>query len=68
MAVKTFQATTEHISMEEAGRILGVHRVTVRNYIMAGKLRGYRLGNRHIRVNAGEVYALLKPIATAVDH
>lgn len=43
---------------------------TVRRYIAAGHLTGYRLGPRLIRVDLDELDAFLRPIPTAAggDH
>jgi excisionase family DNA binding protein len=42
----------------------GVSEQTLRRYIAQGKITGYRLGPRMIRVDLDEVEALLKPIST----
>jgi len=43
----------------------GVSERTLRRYIAQGKITGYRLGPRMIRVDLDEVEALLEPIPTA---
>jgi excisionase family DNA binding protein len=43
----------------------GVSEKTLRRYIAQGKLTGYRLGPRLIRVDLDEVETLLRPIPTA---
>lgn len=40
---------------------------TIRRLISAGRLSGYRLGARMIRVDLVELEALLKPVPTAGD-
>ena len=52
-------------SIEKVAAYLDASPRTVRNYIAAGKLTGYRLpGNRLIRVDLNEVDAVLRPIPT----
>lgn len=53
------------ISLKSAAERLGVTEQSIRRYIAAGDLNGYRLGRRAIRVDAQEVHALLVPIPTA---
>ena len=53
-----------YVSMPEAALYLGCGERTIRRYIAAGRLRGYRLGNRVIRVDRNELDALLRPITT----
>ena len=52
-------------SLEQAARWLGVSVRTVRRYIAAGVLTGYRLGPRLLRVDAAEVVGLPRAIPTA---
>jgi excisionase family DNA binding protein len=51
-------------SLAEAAEYLGCNERTVRRYIAAGKLRGYRLGGL-LRVDLNEVDAAMAPIPTA---
>lgn len=46
----------EYVSMSEAG---------MRKFIAEGRITGYRLGRRAIRVDMREVEGLLQPIPTA---
>lgn len=43
----------------------GVSEKTLRRYIAEGKITGYRLGPRLIRVDLDEIEQLLKPIPAA---
>ena len=52
-------------TLEQAARWLGVSVRTVRRYIAAGVLTGYRLGPRLLRVDTAEVAGLLRAIPTA---
>jgi excisionase family DNA binding protein len=52
------------ISMFEAAERLGVSEKSVRRFIAAGRLTGYRIGPRLIRVDRDEVEALLQRIPT----
>ncbi len=48
-----------------AAEHVGCHSRTIRRYIAAGRLTGYRMGPRLIRVDLAELDALLRPIPTA---
>lgn len=51
-------------SIHTTAEYLGVSTKTVRRYIAAGRLTGYRLGNRLIRVDLDEADAMLRQIPT----
>jgi excisionase family DNA binding protein len=55
----------ELVSTLVASKHLGVSEKTVRRYISQGRLTGYRVGRRLIRIDLAELDALLKPIPTA---
>jgi len=48
----------------EAADYIGANPRTIRRYIASGRLTGYRVGPRLIRVDLNEVDALLRPIST----
>jgi excisionase family DNA binding protein len=50
------------ISLHEAGELLGVSEKTIRRYVAAGRITGYRLGPRLIRVDRNEVENQLRQI------
>ena len=52
----TTQQTAEHLAVDER---------TVRRYIAAGTITGYRLGQRLVRVDLDEVDRTLRVIPTA---
>ena len=54
----------EFISQEAAAKRWDVSVDTVRRLIAAGKIAGYRLNRRIIRVDLAEVDACFKPIPT----
>ena len=54
----------EYISPDEAAARWSVSRDTIRRLIAAGKVTGYRLNNRIIRVDVAEVDAAFRPIPT----
>lgn len=54
-------------SIENAADYIGVSTKTVRRYIAAGRVTGYRTGPRLIRVDLNELDAMLRPIPTAGD-
>ena len=51
-------------SIDTAASYMEVSTKTVRRYIAAGRLTGYRLGGRLLRVDLNEVDAMLRPIPT----
>ena len=51
-------------SINDAAEYAGVSTKTIRRYIAAGRLTGYRVGPRLIKINLAEVDALLRPIPT----
>lgn len=55
--------TPEHmISVAEAARRAGVHPRTMRRWVAEGKITGYRIGPRLLRVNPADVAHLLTPV------
>lgn len=52
-------------SIPGAAAYLGVSTKTVRRYIAAGRITGYRAGPKLIRVDLNELDALLQPVPTA---
>ncbi|GAB2667361.1 excisionase family DNA-binding protein [Barrientosiimonas humi] len=52
------------LTQAEAAEQLGVTDRTIRKFIATGRLTGYRLGARAVRVDAGELETLLSPIPT----
>jgi excisionase family DNA binding protein len=56
------------ISIATAAEYAGVTTKTIRRWIAAGRLRGYRAGPRLIRVRVDELDAMLRPIPTAGGH
>ncbi len=55
-------------SVPHAADYLGVSTKTIRRYIAAGRLVGYRAGPRLIRVDRAELDAMLRVIPTAGGH
>ncbi len=55
-------------SIEHAADYLGVSTKTIRRYIAAGRVVGYRTGPRLIRVDLNELDAMLRPIPTTGGH
>lgn len=52
------------VSPAAAADIAGVSVKSIRRYIAAGRITGYRVGPRMIRVNIAELQDLLSPIPT----
>ena len=55
-------------SIVTAADYASVSTKTIRRYIAAGRVTGYRTGPRLIRVDLNEVDAMLRPIPTAGGH
>jgi excisionase family DNA binding protein len=53
------------ITLAEGGQRLDLSEKTLRRYVAAGILTGYRVGPRALRLDAEEVAALARPIPTA---
>ena len=51
-------------SINAAAEYAGVSTRTIRRYVSAGRLTGYRFGPRLIKINLAEVDVLLSPIPT----
>jgi excisionase family DNA binding protein len=51
-------------SINDAAEYAGVSTKTIRRYVSAGRLTGYRFGPRLIKINLAEVDVLLKPVPT----
>lgn len=43
------------ITIDEAAQRIGVHPNTIRNWLKAGNLKGYRIGPRFIRIDETEL-------------
>ncbi len=53
------------VSIPHAARYVGVADKTIRRWIAAGRITGYRAGPKLIRVDLDELDAMLRPIPTA---
>lgn len=62
MAAATTRAQRRHPGLIEAAEMAGVHKATMRRWIIEGRVRGYRVGPRLIKVDIDDLEALLKPI------
>lgn len=59
------EPTQRHIaSISDAAKYAGVSTKTIRRYVSAGRLTGYRFGPRLVKINLTEVDALLRPVPT----
>ena len=56
------------LSLEEVAEMTGLCGRTIRRRITDGTLRGYRVGPRIIRVHAGDVANLFRPMPTDVQY
>lgn len=59
------QRTRKLITITEAADHCRVNPKTIRRWIIAGRLTGYRAGPRLVRVDQHELDATIKPIAAA---
>lgn len=62
-------ATKRHsgklITLQEAADLVGVHARTLRRYISTGRIEGYRIGPRLVKVDPADLDKLKRPIPTA---
>jgi excisionase family DNA binding protein len=58
----TRTATSAYVSLVEAGDVLGVHSRTIRRYISEGRLTGYRIGPRLVKVKLADLDGLMHRI------
>lgn len=56
---------SEFLSGEEAARLLDCSPRTVRRFIASGRLPGFRVGPRLLRVRRSDLESLLQPIPSA---
>ena len=54
------------VSIAEAAEYLGVSTKTIRRYIAAGRLTGYRTGPRLLRVDHNELDGLMRRVPAAI--
>lgn len=54
-----------YVSIADAADAFGVHHSTIRRWISEGRIRGYRFGERIIRVCLTEIEESATPLATA---
>jgi excisionase family DNA binding protein len=53
-----------YASLRDAADYIGVNEKTIRRHITAGRVTGYRIGSRLVRVDLNELDAALRPIPT----
>lgn len=53
------------LTLAQAADILSLDEKTLRRYVSTGRLTGYRVGPRAVRLDAAEVDALVQPIVVA---
>ena len=63
--MKPTTGTKKLIPIATAADTLGCSSKTIRRYVTAGMLTGYRVGPRNLRVDLAEVEALARPIPAA---
>ncbi|MGW4716757.1 helix-turn-helix domain-containing protein [Nocardia sp. NPDC004260] len=54
------------ISLKTAAALVDVDTKTIRNWIAAGDLNGFRVNGRLLRVERDELLALIRPAATVI--
>lgn len=57
-------STQKLVSLQDGAAQVGVCVKTLRRWISDGRLTGYRLGPRAIRIDQAELFALARPLAT----
>jgi excisionase family DNA binding protein len=61
MATQPLSVPEGLLSVNQSAELCGVHRNTIRNWILEGKLPAIRIGSRILRVNAADLAALATP-------
>jgi excisionase family DNA binding protein len=54
-----------YASLSAAADYLGVNEKTIRRHIAVGRITGYRLGNRLIRIDLNELDQVMRPLPSA---
>lgn len=57
----------KYLDIPQAAQVVGVDPRTIRNWIAAGRITGYRFGPKLLRVLEADVLALGQPVPTAGD-
>lgn len=52
-----------YVSINDAAEYVDAHHQTIRRWIAEGRITGYRLGPRMIRVDLDELDAMMRPLA-----
>lgn len=62
--------TAEHrlTNLSKAAEYADVHPMTIRRWIAAGRLPGYRVGPRLLKVDLNDLDAMLTPVPTGGSH
>ncbi|MBF6229491.1 helix-turn-helix domain-containing protein [Nocardia abscessus] len=55
------------ISLKTAAALVDVDTKTIRNWIAAGDLNGFRVNGRLLRVERDELLALIRPAVTVIN-
>jgi excisionase family DNA binding protein len=55
------------VPLDDGADYLGITKKTLRRWIAEGRITGYRVGGKTVRVDLHEVDALARPIPTAGD-
>lgn len=61
----TSRGASRFVTLQEGAEYLSVTEQTLRRYIADGKIHGYRLGKRALRVDRSDLDALLIPVPSA---
>lgn len=65
MSTATIPRGRALLSQAQAAEYLGVTDRTIRNYVSRGVLPAYRVGGRVVRIDRGDLDAMLRRIPTA---
>ena len=57
-------SATRRVGITEAAEYLGVNPRTIRRYVESGRISGYRVGPRLIKVDLDDIDALIQPITS----
>lgn len=61
----TLEDLPPYVTIKQTAKLLGADETTIRRYIAQGRLTGFRVGPRSIRINSASITKLCKPIGCA---
>lgn len=60
------QGASRYVTLQEGAEYLSITEQSLRRYIAEGRIQGYRLGKRALRVDRTDLDSLLIPVPSAM--